>query len=405
MPLTRKQKQRNAVMLKTAEPVPPTQIELEKMTGEEFGRAKNNATDYYRLEGQKKDGKKIALEYAKQTPQFSQRLKQLRAVKDWRYGAALSAEIQCVLKGWPSYNKKYAEYWETLPGTSGKVRDIKEYINNKLELILVEGEKDTKEEDDDKPKVERKSPIELYREKVWDTVMTDVYDMEDDWIEGKRSTIDAYTLFQKYGLTSKANGIVEEVINKWLVEYVELMTARKQKLDDDWNLQLIEGYSHLDNKEVKWRINQLNKIMEDLNKIKMSTKANKSGRVRKPKAADKQVAKLNYMPDCAEHKVVSVHPTTIIGAHRLILFNCKDKKIVEYFSDRVEGFEVKGQALQHVTSCRGKKLRKADEFLQTALSKTEKQFDKEYQKLTTKEYNPNGRFNNNFVILRIDKRR
>ena len=151
------------------------------------------------------------------------------------------------------------------------VRDIKEYINNKLELILVEGEKDTKEEDDDKPKVERKSPIELYREKVWDTVMTDVYDMEDDWIEGKRSTIDAYTLFQKYGLTSKANGIVEEVINKWLVEYVELMTARKQKLDDDWNLQLIEGYSHLDNKEVKWRINQLNKIMEDLNKIKMST--------------------------------------------------------------------------------------------------------------------------------------
>ena len=32
MPLTRKQKQRNAAMLKTAEPVPPTQLEIEKMS-------------------------------------------------------------------------------------------------------------------------------------------------------------------------------------------------------------------------------------------------------------------------------------------------------------------------------------------------------------------------------------
>ena len=220
MPLTRKQKQRNAAMLKTAEPVPPTQLEIEKMSGEEFGRAKRNATEYYRLDGNKKDGKKVALEYAKQTPQFSQRLKELRAVKDWRFGAALSAEIQTVLKGWPSYNEKYAAYWESLPGTTGKVRDTKEYINASFERILIEGAADNKV-DEDKPKVERKSPLELYKEKVWDTVMGDVYDMEDDWIEGKHTTIDIYKLFQKYGLTSKANGIEEEVINKWLEEYCE----------------------------------------------------------------------------------------------------------------------------------------------------------------------------------------
>ena len=404
MPLTRKQKARNAAMLKTAEPVVPTQLEIEKMSGEEFGRAKRNATEYYRLDGNKKDSKKVVLQYAKNTPQFSQRLKELRAVKDWRFSAPLAAEISCMLKGWPSYNQKYAEYWKSLPGTTGDVKDTKEYINQQLERILIEGANDNKV-DEEKPKVVRKSPIELYKEKVWDTVMGDVYDMEDDWIEGKHTTIDIYQLFQKYGLTSKANGIVEEVINRWLVEYCELRDARKLKLKDDWNQQLIEGYSHLDNKEVKWRIDQLNKIMEDLNKVRLSTKANKTTRIKKPKAADKQVAKLNYMPECVEHKVTSVHPTTIIGAHRLILFNCKDKKIVEYFTDRVDGFEVKGQALQHVTSCRGKKLRKPDDFLPIALSKTEKQFDKEYQKLTTKEYNPNGRFNNNFVILRTDKRR
>ena len=78
MPLTRKQKARNAAMLKTAEPVVPTQLEIEKMSGEEFGRAKRNATEYYRLDGNKKDGKKVVLKYAKNTPQFSQRLKELR---------------------------------------------------------------------------------------------------------------------------------------------------------------------------------------------------------------------------------------------------------------------------------------------------------------------------------------
>ena len=45
MPLTRKQKQRNAAMLKTAEPVPPTQLEIANMSGEDFGRAKRNATE------------------------------------------------------------------------------------------------------------------------------------------------------------------------------------------------------------------------------------------------------------------------------------------------------------------------------------------------------------------------
>ena len=70
MPLTRKQKARNAAMLKTAEPVVPTQLEIEKMTGYEFGRAKRNATEYYRLDGNKKDGKKLALQYAKTLHNF-----------------------------------------------------------------------------------------------------------------------------------------------------------------------------------------------------------------------------------------------------------------------------------------------------------------------------------------------
>jgi hypothetical protein len=105
------------------------------------------------------------------------------------------------------------------------------------------------------------------------------------------------------------------------------------------------------------------------------------------------------MKDNNEFKVASVNPLLIIGASRVILFNTKNKRIEEYQTDRPDGFEVKGQGLQHVNRSRGKTLRKPEEFLPIALKKTPKQFEKEFDNLTTKEYNPNARFNDSMIIL------
>ena len=403
-----KKRSKNAALLKElrnpTEPIAPTQLELDKWSGYEYQRHKRNAEDWYRMEKGKKDMKAYVMEYVKNT-----RPDQYKIIKnnvEWRFGAVTGYSCRMQTKGWPDYHKKEADYWKTLGGTIGEMKPISVYINRRLDELYDSGLKEQVDEDeDDKPTLIRKSPIDLYKEKVWNTVMTDLIKMEDDWIDGKQTTLNIYDLYQKYGLTSKANVIVEEQINKWYEEYTELLKVRKIKDRTDWDEQLVEGYSHLTDKEAKFRVKSLDNIKADLESIKKSTQTHRKSRVKKAPSAERQVKNLNYEPENRDFKVVSLNPQQIIGTHRLLVFSTKYQRLEEYLSDRVDGFEIKGQALQHIDKMRGKKLRKPLEFLPIALSKTERQFDKEYEKLTTKEYKPNGRFNKALIILRAEKRR
>ena len=402
-----KKRQKNAELLKAMrnpnEPIPPALNELEKLSGKVYAKLKRDASEWYRMEKGKKDYKAYVLEYAKNT-----RPDQFKIIKqnpDWRFSPVLGSMCRMKTRGWPDFVHAEDEYWQSLPGTTGNVKPLSAWIEPRMDELYESGLKVT-EVEDDKPKVVRRSPIELYKEKVWDTVMTDVINMEDDWIDGKHTTIDIYALYQKYGLTSKANPIVEEQINRWLEEYTELLKVRNQKPHiNDWDAQLVEGYSHLSDKEVKFRIKTIESIHSDLERIKKATQTTRKSRVKKPQSAERQVRNLNYEKENHDYKVVSLNPMQIIGMHRLLVFSTKYCRIEEYISERVDGFEIKGQALQHITKSRGKKLRKPMEFLPIALSKTERQFDKEFEKLTTKEYKPNGRFNKALIILKADKRR
>ncbi len=401
-----KKRQKNAELLKAMrnpeEPIPPAENELAKMSGINYSKSKRDAQEWYRMEKSKKEFKTYVIDYIKNT-----RPDQLKIIKrnpDWRFSPVLGAMCRMLTRGWPDYVEAENVYWQGLPGTTGVVRPMSAWLEPRLDELYDKG-LHGEDEDDDKPKVIRKSPIELYKEKVWDTVMTDLVNMEDDWIDGKQTTIDIYTLYQKYGLTSKANPIVEQQTKRWHEEYTELLKVRKIKERSDWDEQLVEGYQHLQDKEVKFRLKAIDTIHSDLERIKKATQTTRKSRVKKPQSAERQVKNLNYEKENHEYKVVSLNPLQIIGTHRLLVFSTKYCRIEEYISERVDGFEVKGQALLHVDKTRGKKLRKPMEFLPLALSKTERQFDKEYEKLTTKEYKPNGRFNKALIILRADKRR
>ena len=402
-----KKRQKNAELLKAMrnpdEPIAPAENELAKMSGEVFARSKRVAQEWYRMEKSKKEFKAYVIEYVKNT-----RPDQLKIIKrnpDWRFSPVLGAMCRMITRGWPDYVEAEDKYWQGLPGTTGTIKPISSWVEPRIDELYEKGLQG-EEEDDDKPKVVRRSPIELYKEKVWDTVMGDLMNMEDDWIEGKQTTIDIYTLYQKYGLTSKANPIVEQQTNRWLEEYTEVLKLRNQKPHiNDWDAQLVEGYSHLPDKEIKFRIKAIESIHNDLERIKKATQTTRKSRVKKPQSAERQVRNLNYEKENHDYKVVSLNPMQIIGMHRLLVFSTKYCRIEEYISERVDGFEIKGQALQHITKSRGKKLRKPMEFLPIALSKTERQFDKEFEKLTTKEYKPNGRFNKALIILKADKRR
>ena len=237
------------------------------------------------------------------------------------------------------------------------------------------------------------NPHQRLMNKINDTIMTDIELLFEDWADGEKTSLDLYAQFKKHGLTGSATEPVRKQVEFQLTEYRDAYSGGCE--------DAAEGWSHVTKPELKRRIKALEEMLSDLDKIKNATKATRKTRIKKPRAADKQVDKLQYLKESNEYKIVSILPIQIIGSMRLYVFNIKTRELIEYISESVSGFEVKGTTLQNISNASRKtRLRKPEEFLGIVQSKTPRQIDNEWQKLTTKTSKPNGRINMDCVLLR-----
>jgi len=239
------------------------------------------------------------------------------------------------------------------------------------------------------------SPMQRLQIKIGNTIMQDLLDLEDQWMDGEKATIDLYGLFKKHGLTGSATLPVRQVVEGWLLDYEDAYHKRCE--------QAVEGYSHLKRPELNHRIKACQDMLLDLDKIKSAAKAVRKTRVKQPKAADKQVSKVKYLKEDLEFKLVSINPIQMVGKVRLYTFNTKTRMLTEYITQSINGFEFSGTSIKNIDNVNSRtvKLRKPDEFLPLVLNKTLKQIDTEWKKLTTKTSVPNGRLNNDTILLRV----
>ena len=89
--------------------------------------------------------------------------------------------------------------------------------------------------------------------------------------------------------------------------------------------------------------------------------------------------------------------------NKLYIYNCKNKKLIEYVTHSTTGFEVSGTSIKNFDKVDSKQatLRKPDEILPMILGKTEKQIEKIWNTLTTKIDNPTGRVNADCILMRV----
>lgn len=340
----------------------------DNMTDEEFENEFKRAVNMYACTGTRQERAKAAKAYVKQNHK-----------KDFKHFSKLPESLICGGLG------TFCRVWEF----SGKFTESGQEWVTKEVTRLVNHAKSIKV--DEVVVLNVPSPIDRMRNKVYNTIIRELEEVEEAWMNGEKAEINLFERCQVHGIKANAVNIITEWLEPRVQEYDDAIT----KKDED----AVEFFSHLKKPELKRQFKVLSDALADCERVKSASKATRKTRVKKPQAADKQVAKLKFMKDNNEFKVASVNPLLIVGASRVILFNTKNKRIEEYQTDRPDGFEVKGQSLQHVNRSRGKTLRKPEEFLPIALKKTPKQFEKEFNNLTTKEYNPNARFNDSIIIL------
>jgi len=247
----------------------------------------------------------------------------------------------------------------------------------------------------EKPKMP--SIQERTRAKVLDTIYAE-FDLlvVDKWMDGiYKIDFPAFSLFKNFGLKGNAIPIFHSMIESG---YLELKEAYDKTCPD-----CVEAYSHVTKGNKKKMLNVYESIFSDLDKLKDSFKATRKARVRVPKSNDKQVSKLNYMKEDLNSKLTSIDPVLIPGKTKLWIYNTKQGKLTEFFTENGSGFEVVGSTLKNFDPKLSKvtKLRKPEQILPQILNKTEFQIKKIWKELTTKIYEPTGRINKDCILMRV----
>lgn len=237
------------------------------------------------------------------------------------------------------------------------------------------------------------SPMQKLQNKINNTIMYELDDLEDAWMNGEEAVLDVYLRMKFHGLGGSATKPVASLLEGWLLDYSDAYHKRCE--------QAVEGYSHLKRPELKRRMDECEKMLGDLEKLKASTKATRTVKMKKAPSLDKQISRLKYKKEDNEYKISSIAPAMLVGALCAFVFNTKYKTITKYVSET--GLMVSGSTLKNINLEQSiqNSLRKPNEFLPIVLTKSEKQIDKAWSELTTKSRIPNGRINEDTIILRV----
>jgi len=242
------------------------------------------------------------------------------------------------------------------------------------------------------------SPHQRLQQKIGQTIMQDLEDLEDAWINGEKVSIDVYGLFRKHALGGSATIPVRKAIEGWLLQYEDAYYKRCE--------QSVEGYSHLKRPELNRRIKECKAMLEDLDRIKSVAKARRTVKVKKTPSIDKQVSKVKYKKEDTEFKIASIKPVQVIGKKRLFVFNTKYRKLTEYVTEDPKGFIIQGTTIKNFSkhSSRTITLRKPLDVLPLVSSQTTKQFSKVLDGIKAKPSVPTGRLNEDTILLKADSK-
>ena len=281
---------------------------------------------------------------------------------------------------------------------SDKAPDFLSHLFDKMTPLIEKGKiiyKEKQAERKAKSNIITISPQEKLVNKINNTIMQELLELEDKWIDGDEATVNIYDRFKYHGLTNTAISHVKPMIEGWLLDYED---AYHKRCD-----QAVEGYSHLKRSTLNQRIKICTAMLEDLERIRSATKASRNVKIKRPKSVDKQVAKVQYKKEDNDFKIVSINPIQIPTKTRLYAFNTKSKMVIEYITESPNGFEISGSTIKNISTglSRTVCLRKPLDFLPIVLQKTPKQINDAWETIKTKTKVPNGRINKDTILLRV----
>jgi hypothetical protein len=213
----------------------------------------------------------------------------------------------------------------------------------------------------------------------------------DDFVINKKSDFST----KNYLLANSVAAPIAKRIGELFVKTSEELHAAIAGEDE----QLVEGYSNFTKRELKKFAEFVDGIIADCQQQVQTAKATRAPRMRKAVPPSKVVSKMKFMREFAELGLRSCKPEDILSSTELWVYNTKYRKVQVYKADMgtlsVKGTTVIGFSIKESQTMT---LRKPEEFFK-GLSMGKRALNGALKKLTTKPSTPNGRINEECVLL------
>jgi hypothetical protein len=221
----------------------------------------------------------------------------------------------------------------------------------------------------------------------------------DDFIgagaRGSDISVNSVGILSERNILPQHVSILTEVWKLKLSEFETVLSG-----DDD---QLNEAYRHLTKTQLKSLVKFCEAVLASLNSYISVKKANKSPRKKKAVSPEKVVAKLKYLRDFAELKLVSAAPKTLVGATEIWLYDTEKRKLHYYVADdHVGTMTVKGTTIIGFDATKSgvKTVRKPQDVLKKLMSSGKPASRKVFTEINAVHAQPNGRTNEAMIILK-----
>jgi len=378
----------------------------ENLEAEKFHRLKRSVSDFWYMNYKHTENIEHMFTWMKENKYSKSEIS--NAKKAAKHEGLVGIYCRMLLDGCPDFVQAEDDYWQTLPGTSGNIHPLTDYIKPKIAELIQAGKLIVEEKKATVKNVYVPSIQERLEEAAGDKTQ-ELDQWIDDWMRDPKANplkaVHPIKLFKKNGVNLGHLRFVSNWYKGSYEELQELNNLPPAKKRDEMQSQLAEGYETYSKPQLKELTDFYKRLFDAIEIMKAEQKQNRAVRKPKQKTASELVKKLKFKASDGDFGISSIPPAEIIDATVLVVFNTKNRKIGVYHADDHAQFKVKGTTLQHFSEHRSlqKTIRKPDEVLPQWKKITKHKIASQFGYLKTTETKLNGRFNADTIILKAFK--
>ena len=378
----------------------------ENLEAEKFHRLKRSVSDFWYMNYKHTENIEHMFTWMKENKYSKSEIS--NAKKAAKHEGLVGIYCRMLLDGCPDFVQAEDDYWQTLPGTSGNIHPLTDYIKPKIAELIQAGKLIVEEKKATVKNVYVPSIQERLEEAAGDKT-EELDQWIDDWMRDPKANplkaVHPIKLFKKNGINLGHLRFVSNWYKGSYEELQELNNLPPAKQRDEMQSQLAEGYETYSKPQLKELTDFYKRLFDAIEIMKAEQKQNRAVRKPKVKSAQELVKKLKFKPSDGDFGIASINPSEIVDSKCVIVFNTKNRKIGIYHAQEHADLKVKGTTLQYFDEARStqKTIRKPNEVLPMWKKITKHKINAQYGYLKTTETKLNGRFNADTIILKAFK--